>query len=141
MAAGPPPRSGDTAAPLPRFLTPFIGREQQGATLRALLQRQDAPLVTLIGPGGVGKTRLAVRVAASVGQTFPDGVAFVSLVAVREPDLVLPEIASVLGIREVGDLSMAMRLAQVLADRHALLVLDNLEQVLPAAPVLPARRG
>ncbi|MEZ4562912.1 MAG: LuxR C-terminal-related transcriptional regulator [Thermomicrobiales bacterium] len=121
---------------MPRFLTPFIGREHQGATLRALVQRPDAPLVTLIGPGGVGKTRLAVRVAASLGQAFPDGVAFVPLVAVRDPERVLPEIASVLGIREVGDLPMAARLAQVLADRRALLVLDNLEQVLPAAPAI-----
>ena len=136
MPAGPTPRSGDSAAPLPRFLTPFIGREQLGATLRTLLQRQDAPLVTLTGPGGVGKTRLAVRVAASLGQVFPDGVAFVSLVAVRDPELVLPEIASVLGIREVGERPMAARLAQVLGERQALLVLDNLEQVLPAAPAL-----
>jgi non-specific serine/threonine protein kinase len=136
MYAGPPPRSGDTAAPLPRFLTPFIGREQQGASLRTLLQRRDAPLVTLIGPGGVGKTRLAVRVAASLGQAFPDGVAFVPLVAVRDPEMVLPQIASVLGIREAGDLPMAARLAQVLGDRQALLVLDNLEQVLPAAPAI-----
>ena len=136
-----PPRSGDSAAPLPRFLTPFIGREQQGATLRTLLQRPDAPLVTLIGPGGVGKTRLAVRVAASLGQAFPDGVAFVPLVAVRDPEMVLPVIASVLGIREVGDLPMAARLAQVLGDRHALLVLDNLEQVLSAAPAVAGLLG
>jgi predicted ATPase/DNA-binding CsgD family transcriptional regulator len=136
MYAGPPPRSGDRAAPLPRFLTPFIGREQQAATLRTLLQRPDAPLVTLIGPGGVGKTRLAVRVATALGQAFPDGVAFVPLVSVRDPEMVLPEIASVLGIREVGDLPMAARLAQVLADRRALLVLDNLEQVLAAAPAI-----
>ncbi|MDQ2651968.1 MAG: NB-ARC domain-containing protein, partial [Chloroflexota bacterium] len=141
MSAGPPPRSGDTAAPLPRFLTPFIGREQQGASLRTLLERQDAPLVTLIGPGGVGKTRLAVRVASSLGQAFPDGVAFVPLVAVRDPEMVLPEIASVLGIREAGDLPMAARLAQVLGDRQALLVLDNLEQVLPAAPAIAGLLG
>ncbi len=136
MYAGPSPRSGDAAALLPRFLTPFIGRERQGASLRTLLQRPDAPLVTLIGPGGVGKTRLAVRVAASLGQAFPDGVAFVPLAAVRDPDLALPVIASVLGIREVGDLPMTARLAQVLADRQTLLVLDNLEQVLPAAPAI-----
>ena len=136
MSGGPLPRSGDIGAPLPRFLTPFIGREQQGAVLRTLLQRPEAPLVTLVGPGGVGKTRLAVRVAATLGHAFPDGVDFVSLVAVRDPERVLPEIGSVLGIREVGDLPMAVRLAQVLADRQTLLVLDNLEQVLPAAPAL-----
>ena len=136
VSALPPPRSGDAAAPLPRFLTPFIGREQQGAALRTLLQRPDAPLVTLVGPGGVGKTRLAVRVAASLGHAFQDGVAFVPLVVVRDPEMVLPEIAAVLGIREVGDQPMAARLAQVLADRQALLVLDNLEQVLPAAPAI-----
>ncbi|MCA9876258.1 MAG: hypothetical protein KC442_00690 [Thermomicrobiales bacterium] len=133
--AGPPQR-GDAAAPLPRFLTPFIGREQQATALRTLLQRPDAPLVTLVGPGGVGKTRLAVRVAASLGPAFPDGVAFVPLVAVRNPEMVLPEIAAVLGIRDVGDRPTAARLAQILGGQRVLLVLDNLEQVLPAAPAI-----
>lgn len=131
-----PPPEGEALAPLPRFLTPFVGREQQIADLRALVLRPDAPLVTLIGPGGVGKTRLAVLVAEGVLDAFPDGVAFVALAAVRDPDLVLPTIAATLGVRDTGDRPLGARLAEFLQHRQLLLVLDNLEQILEAAPRL-----
>jgi predicted ATPase/DNA-binding CsgD family transcriptional regulator len=124
--------------PLPRFLATLVGRERDVAALQALLLRPDSPLVTLVGPGGVGKTRLAVRVAEEVAGTFTDGVAFVPLAAVRDPALVLPSIAQALGVREAGDRPLADQLIGLLRDRSLLLVLDNLEQVLPAAPAVAA---
>jgi predicted ATPase/DNA-binding CsgD family transcriptional regulator len=124
----------DPPAPLPRFLTPLVGRKREVVALEALLLLPDAPLVTLIGPGGVGKTRLAVRVAEGITESFPDGSAFVPLATVRDPDLVVPTIAQALGMRETGDRSLAERLAAMLRYRVMLLVLDNLEQVPDAAP-------
>jgi predicted ATPase/DNA-binding CsgD family transcriptional regulator len=128
----------DSWAPLPRFLTPMVGREREVAALHALLLRPDAPLVTLAGPGGVGKTRLAVRVAGEIGDAFTDGVAFVPLAAIRDPALVLAEIAQALGVREAGDRPLADQLVSLLRERALLLVLDNLEQVLAVAPRVAA---
>src|SRR5918997_1799523 len=90
-------------APLPRFLTGLIGREREVALLRALLQRPDAPIVTLVGPGGVGKTRLAVCAAEAAADGFADGVAFVPLASVLDPALVVPTIAQMLGVRFADD--------------------------------------
>ena len=84
---------------LPRYLTPFVGREREVHALQALLPRDDVPLVTLTGPGGVGKTRLAVAAAELVTGAFADGVAFVPLAAIREPALILPAIVQALGAR------------------------------------------
>ncbi len=123
-----------TALPAP--LTSFIGREREVAVVKALLLRDEVRLVTLTGPGGVGKTRLALQVAADAADAFPDGVAFVPLAAIREPDLVAPALAQALGVREAGGRPLTESLSASLRDRRMLLVLDNFEQVAEAAPLL-----
>ena len=118
---------------LPAALTRFIGREREVAAVADLLRQHDVRLVALTGPGGVGKTRLALRVAEAIGEDFADGVAFVPLASVRGPDLVLPAIARVLGVREPADRPLAANLAAALRDRVLLLVLDNFEHLVGAA--------
>jgi predicted ATPase/transcriptional regulator with XRE-family HTH domain len=118
----------------PAPLTRLIGREADVMTLQGRLQDDAIRLLTLTGPGGVGKTRLAVEVASGLHETFPDGVVFADLTSLTEPDLVVPAVATALGIREVAGQPLFETLARLLAPKRVLLVLDNCERVLAAAP-------
>ena len=132
---------GQSAAPeravtshLPAYLTSLIGREQEVQAVCALLQRPEVRLVTLIGPGGVGKTRLGVHIATEMLDDFADGVSFVSLAPISDPDLVIPTVAKSLDLT-VGDTPLE-HLITSLREKQLLLLLDNFEQVVAAAPLV-----
>ena len=118
---------------LPTQMTSFIGRDDQVREGRELLSR--ARLLTLTGPGGTGKTRLSLQIAADVMDQFPDGVYFVPLAAVQDPELVPSAIAQALAISSTGGRRPIDALLEHLHDKRTLLVLDNFEQLLPAAPL------
>ena len=132
----PPQSRAIPAAHLPRPLSSFVGREREIATVLQRLRQHEVRLVTLTGPGGVGKTRLAIQVAEAVTPEFPDGVWFVPLAPVRDPALVASAIARALEVRETVDRSIEQGVAAFLAERRALLVLDNFEHVLDAGPLV-----
>jgi predicted ATPase/class 3 adenylate cyclase/DNA-binding XRE family transcriptional regulator len=133
-----PPLKSLNARPhnLPIQPTLLLGREEAVATLTALLRHEDVRLVTLSGPGGVGKTRLGLQVAAELNDTFADGVWFVRLSRLTDPALVLPTIAQTLGLREMGSRSSEEMLRDYMHTRQLLLLLDNFEQVVAAAAVV-----
>jgi len=122
--------------PVPR--TASIGREHEAAALRLLLGRDDVRLVTLTGPGGIGKTRLALQAAREIGDQFPSGVWFVALSVVGEPGLIASTIAQAVGVRETGNQSAQEGLKEYLGglDQPMLLLLDNFEHLVSAAPAI-----
>jgi predicted ATPase len=126
-----------TAGNLPTEPTPFLGREREVAEVVGILSGPDVGVLTLTGPGGIGKTRLATRAATELAPAYLGGAWFVGLAAVTAPELVLGEIATVLGVRDVTEDSLLPALAQRLSRTRTLLVLDNLEQLLPGvAPTI-----
>jgi predicted ATPase/class 3 adenylate cyclase len=121
---------------LPLQATPLVGREREVEAVCGLLRSSETRLLTLLGPGGTGKTRVGLQVAAELADDFEDGVFFVPIAAITDPTLVAPTIARVLGLSEGGAQPLEELLEGYLRDRQTLLLLDNLEQVLEAAPIV-----
>jgi predicted ATPase len=121
---------------LPTALTPFIGREVEKADLVALLRDPEVRMVTLTGPGGSGKTRLSIEAARAVLDDFRDGVFQVQLAAINQPRLVAPTIAQTMGIPEFPGRAVVETIRNAIGRRKMLLVIDNFEQILPAAAIL-----
>ncbi len=121
---------------VPSVFTPLVGREKEVADICTLLKHPEVRLLTLLGTGGIGKTRVSLQVAREMQSYFADGVCFVHLAALHEPHLVVPMIAQDLGIQEMGAQSILEPVKVALRDRHFLLLLDNFEQVVIVAPVI-----
>lgn len=121
---------------LPVQVTPLVGRAEAVRQVVALLERADVRLATLTGPGGIGKTRLALQAAAELVDAFADGVYLAALGPITDPELVAGTVAQTLGLRELGSASPEENLKTYLADKQVLLVLDNFEQVIGAGPYI-----
>ncbi|HSK82193.1 MAG TPA: NB-ARC domain-containing protein [Rubrobacter sp.] len=121
---------------LPAQPTPLVGRERELSEVCGLLREEEVRLFTLTGPGGIGKTRLGLQVAAELLDEFEDGIFFVALGPLTDPALVASAIAEPLGVVETGELPLQEGLETYLRDKELLLVLDNFEQVLDAAPLV-----
>ena len=138
LADGPARHAEPRPHNLPVQRTAFIGREPEAAALRQLLSRVDVQLVTLTGPGGIGKTRLALQVAGEIADQFPGGVCFVALSAVAEGGLIASAIAQAVGVSETGNQSPQESLKEYVSglSQPMLLLLDNFEHLVSAAPVI-----
>lgn len=123
---------------LPSAPTPLLGRERDAVIVQSFFESNETRLITMIGPGGVGKTRLAIELATRMGKTFPDGVTFVALASLSDHTLIIPITAQTLGLRDAGDRPVRETLHAHLADKRVLLVLDNFEHLLQGAPEVAA---
>ena len=132
------PLPGPPATNLPASLTSFVDRTTELAAMRTRLLQPDVRLLTLVGPPGIGKTRLSIQAGGALLGSFADGVWFIPLAPIRDPALVLPVIANIFDISEGGGPTLIQRLQTHLQVREALLVLDNFEHVLDAAPQVTA---
>ncbi|MGN6126770.1 MAG: DUF4062 domain-containing protein [Humibacter sp.] len=139
--AAPPPAAAEppllsAARPIPQAVSPLIGRDREVTEVATLLREGQHRVITLVGPGGVGKSRLALEVLDRARYDFADGAYFVPLENVLEPRLLLPTIAYTLGVRDTGEVSLEDRLGIALAGKRVLIALDNFEQIVEAGPTL-----
>jgi len=135
VSATPPSSPGSPSSTLPAPLTSFVGRERELAAAALLLAGETRQL-TLTGPGGSGKTRLALAAAERVRDGYPDSISFIDLSPVTDPGLVAAAIAQALGVRESGSRPVPALLGEFLRARRTLLILDNFEQVVEGAPLV-----
>src|SRR5262249_42123071 len=126
---------------LPSPLTALIGRQQELTDLRARRARADVRLLTLTGPGGTGKTRLGLQLAAELLDAFADGVYLVTLAPIRDPNLVIETIAAALAVKEGGEHALLTLLKRHIRDRQLLLLLDNFEHLIAGPPLLAELLG